>query len=80
MVLNGLNIKIEKTFLFLRNIILKIINNNNENNIERQNNFLEINKNNFLPWKICYNFPQLSLANKKIIIIIISINLFKFIY
>ena len=33
MVLNGLNIKIEKTFLFLRNIILKIINNNNENTL-----------------------------------------------
>ena len=28
-VLNGLNIKIGKTYLFLRNIILKIISNNN---------------------------------------------------
>ena len=68
-VLNSLYLKTDKSFVFLRNVLIEIINSTNGEliaNIKNmENNYLLNNKNSLLRCKLCYNFPVMLLEPDK---------------
>ena len=72
--LDGLNLKNNKSYMFVKDILLKITNRNpelelmSEINIVKEN-YLKEEKNEFLHCKICYNPPILELNDEKKIIV-----------
>ena len=64
-ILNSLDLKLDKGFIFLKNILITIVNYHDRNLIHEinntRNNYLSIQKNELLRCKKCYNLPQLIL-------------------
>jgi len=64
-ILNSLDLKLDKGFIFLKNILITIVNYHDRNLIQQinstRNNYLSIQKNELLRCKKCYNLPQLIL-------------------
>ena len=64
-ILNSLDLKLDKGFIFLKNILITIVNYHDRNLIQQinntRNNYLSIQKNELLRCKKCYNLPQLVL-------------------
>ena len=69
-ILDGLNLKINKSFIFVKDILLKIINRNSETDLINEiknvkENYLREEKNDFLHCNICYNPPILEINDEK---------------
>ena len=64
-ILNSLDLKLDKGFIFLKNILITIANYHDKDLIQQidntRNNYLSIQKNELLRCKKCYNLPQLIL-------------------
>ena len=64
-ILNSLDLKLDKGFIFLKNILITIANYHDRDLIQQinntRNNYLSIQKNELLRCKKCYNLPQLVL-------------------